>query len=122
MKFLLELNCTVLTMTSTSKTKTVLVSYLEKNKRMIISPEESESELDYLRREFLVLFKFEANVKLDVTFQKFDSDWNEFVDSEDTDEICDKDKLKAVVTPILTQETPEGSTCTSRNEVSVSLF
>ena len=60
-KFRLELNCTVLTMTSTSKKKTVLVSYLEKNKRMTISPEESESELDYLRREFLVLFKFEAS-------------------------------------------------------------
>ena len=108
-------------MTSTLKTKT-LVSYLEKNKRMIISPEESESELDYLRREFLVLFKFEANVKLDLMFQGFDSDWNEFVDLEDADEICDKDKLKVVVTPILAQEMPEGSSYTSRNEVSVSLI
>ena len=89
---------------------------------MIISPEESESELDYLRREFLVLFKFEANVKLDLTFQRFDSDWNEFVDLEDADEICDKDKLKVVVTPIFAQEMPEGSSYTSRNEVSVSLI
>lgn len=78
--------------------------------------------MDYLRREFLVQFKFEANVKLDVTFQRFDSDWNEFVDLEDADEICDKDKLKAVVTPILAQETPEGSSCMSRNEVSLSLI
>ena len=104
----------------TSKTKTVLVSYLEKNKRIKIPPEQSESDLDYLRREFLVQFKFEANVNLDVTFQRFDSDWNEFVDLEEADEICDKDKLKAVVTPILAQETPEGSSCTSRNEVSLS--
>ena len=104
----------------TSKTKTVLVSYLEKNKRIKISPKQSESDLEYLRSEFLVQFKFEANIKLDVTFQRFDSDWNDFVDLEDTDEICDKDKLKAVVTPILAQETPEGSSVTSRYEVSLS--
>ena len=54
-------------------------------------------------------------------FERFNSDWNEFVDLEDMDEICDKDKLKAVVIPILAQETPEGSSCMCRNEVGLNL-
>lgn len=97
-------------------TKTVLVSYLEKKKRITIPSEKSESDLEYLKREFLTKFKFESNVKLDITLQKFYADWpNDYVDLEDTDEIEDRDKLKAVVVPILTQETPEGSACPSTN-------
>lgn len=72
--------------------------------------------MDYLKREFLTQFKFESNVKLDITLQKFYTDWpNDYVDSEDTGEIEDKDKLKAVGIPILAQETPEGSACLSIN-------
>lgn len=82
----------------TSKTKMVLVSYLEKNN---IPPEQTESDLDYLRSEFLGQFKFEANVKLDVTSQIFGM---EQVGGHGR--ICDKDKLKAVVTPIVAQEPP----------------
>ena len=102
--------------TMTSNTKTVLVSYLEKKKRMVIPPEKSESDFEYLKCEFLTQFKFEQNVKLNITFQKFYTEWpNDYVDLEDTDEIEDKDKLKAVVIPILTQEMPEASACPSTN-------
>ena len=98
-----------------SDTKTVLVSYLEKKKRITIPSENSESDLDYLKREFLTQFKFEPNVKLDITLQKFYADWpNDYVDLEDTDEIEDRDKLKAVVI-FHTQETPEDSACLSTN-------
>ena len=59
-------------------------------------------------------FKFESNVKVDITIQKFYAGWpNDYVDLEDTDDVDDKDKLKAVVISILTQETPEVSACPS---------
>ena len=89
--------------------KTILLSYLEKNKKITIPANTPTSDLEYLREVFLTSFKFESNVLLDVTFQKFDAKWNEFVDLEDGDEVCHKDKLKAVVTPILAQDTPEPS-------------
>ena len=44
-------------------------------------------------------------MKFDITFQKFDSEWNEYIDLEDTDKISDKDKLKVVVTPSRSGET-----------------
>ena len=89
-----------------SNDKTVLLSYLENNKKVVIPANSSKSDLEYLRDIFLTSFKFESNVQLDITFQRFDSDFQEFVDMEDSDEVCHKDKLKAVVTPILAQETP----------------
>ena len=92
-----------------SSDKTVLLSYLEKNKKVTIPANAPKSDLEYLRDIFLTSFKFESNVLLDVTFQKFDGEWNEFIDLEDGDKVCHKDKLKAVVTPILAQDTPEPS-------------
>ena len=89
-----------------SAAKTVLLSYLEKNKRIVIPSEKSESDLRYLNNQFIAHFNFESNVKLDITFQRFESEWNEYIDLEDTDEINDKDKLKVVVTPLLGGETP----------------
>ena len=53
-----------------STAKTVLVSYLEKNKRISIPIEKAESDLVYLHRRFLEQFKFDSNVRLDITFQK----------------------------------------------------
>ena len=74
-----------------------------------------KSDLEYLREIFLTRFKFESNVVLlDVTFQKFDAEWNEFIDLESGDEACHKDKLKAVVGPNLAQDTPGPSRACSQ--------
>ena len=57
--------------------------------------------LQSLTANFVTSFKFESNVSLDITFQKYDTEWKEYIDLEDGDRICHKDKLKAVVTPLL---------------------
>ncbi len=95
--------------------KTVLLSYLDRNKKVIIIKEsesvQSESDFQYLRRKVLELFNFktEGNVKLDIIFQEFDEEFGEFIDIEQQEEcddlIKDKQKLKVVVTPSLTTPT-----------------
>ena len=40
-------------------------------------------------------------MNLRVTFQKYDSDWECFVDLEEGYAVVHKDKLKAVITPLL---------------------
>ena len=90
------------------KTKSVLVTYLERNKVLKI-PESNESgELKFLTEEFRKQFKFASNVSLVITFQRYDNDWGEYVELDDECTLLHKDKLKAVVTPVLT--TPSGST------------
>ena len=86
-----------------SVSKTVLLAYLKSKKKIIIPGDSSKSDLDYLREEFLTSFKCDANVSL--TFQRFNPEWNEFVDLDNGDVLVHKDKLKAIVTPILLQQT-----------------
>ena len=102
-----------------SSDKTVLLSYLERNKKITIPANTPKSDLEYLREIFLTNFKFESNVLLDITIQRFDADFSDFIDLEDGDEVFHKDKLKAVVTPILAQDTPEP--CSACSEVRLSL-
>ena len=53
---------------------------------------------------------------LKVTFQHgFDSEWNEYVDLDDTEEIRHKDKLKAVITPLISCNMSEGSISSSHS-------
>ncbi len=80
--------------------KLVLVSYLERNK-IIRIPSSINDELAYLKKEFKKSFSFGENVNLDITFQKFDSEWDQYIDLESPVVFIDKDKLKAVVTPLL---------------------
>ena len=103
-----------------SSNKTVLLSYLERNK-ITIPANTPKSDLEYLREIFLTNFKFESNVLLDITIQRFDAEFNDFIDLEDGDEVFHKDKLKAVVTPILAQDTPEPSSACSEVSLSLSL-
>ena len=95
--------------------RTVLVSYLDNNKRIVLPSEKLEGDLSYLKDQFLTQFKFERNVTLKVTFQRFDSGWNKYVDLDDTEEIRHKDKLKAVVTPLISCNTSEGSISSSHS-------
>ena len=103
-----------------SSDKTIL-SYLERNKKITIPANTPKSDLEYLRGIFLTSFQFESNVLLDITIQRFDADLNDFIDLEDGDEVFHKDKLKAVVTPILAQDTPEPSSACSEVRLSLSL-
>ena len=59
------------------------------------------TDVQYIESVFKSVFSFDRNVKLCITFQRFDADWNEFVDLEIGDEINHKDKLKAIVSPLL---------------------
>ena len=79
--------------------KVVLVFHLEKNKKISIPLHKSEWDIEYLRREFLKHFFFEQNVKLQITFQHFDPEWEEYVDLEEDAVVHHKDKLKVIVTP-----------------------
>ena len=79
--------------------KAVLVSYLERQKVLKIDAHKI-SDVKFLALEFRKQFAFNSNVNL-VTFQRFDSEWGEYVELESDDEIEHKDKLKAVVTPFL---------------------
>ena len=83
--------------------KCVLVSYGERNK--VISIPESKRG-NYLSQEFKKMFSFGDNVNLLLTFQKFDNDWCEYLDLEENCSLSNKDKIKAVVTPILRDDTP----------------
>ena len=92
------------------------MSYLDRNKIVNIPSSESD-ELSYLRKKFYNLFSFGSNVNLLVTFQKFDNDWGEYIDLEAPFALCNKDKLKAVVTPLLIDSTPAQSFQSSVCEV-----
>ena len=75
----------------------VLLCYLENKKALKLPPKSGIQDLSYLNNEFLNNFSFESNVKLRVTFQRYDEMcMGEYVDLDESDEIFDKDKLKVV--------------------------
>ena len=81
--------------------KTVLVSYNGSSKVFRLTREEGD-EFDSLKRQCRTMFKFGANVELQIVFQKYDPDWDHLVDvDEDSCFLEDKDKLHMVVQPIL---------------------
>ena len=97
--------------------KTVVLSYLGRNKKVFIPANETEGDFVFLRKKVIELFDFKCqrNVKLDITFQKHDDEVDEYIDIEkdeedEVDKIQQKDKLKVIVTPSLTDDTPDGST------------
>ena len=78
----------------------VLVSYLER-KQVFKVPNTIEDDILYLKSEVLKGFTFGTNVNLEVTFQKYDKEWEDFVDVPEDYRVAEKDRLKAVVTPSL---------------------
>ena len=88
--------------------KCVLLSYLERNKVIKVPIQKQESDLQYLRKEFIKSFSFEKTVGISFSFQKFDSEWGEFVEIDEDAELADKEKIKVVV--IATLGTPGTST------------
>ena len=83
--------------------KSILVTYLERNK--IFTLPNSSDGLSLLEEKFRKEFKFESNVSLEITFQRLhvDEDWGEiYIDLDGDSTLNHKDKLKAVVAPVLT--------------------
>ena len=92
------------TLQETRMSKTVLLSYMERNK--VIKVPEGVRDVAYLDSEFRRSFSFGGNVHVKVVFQKFDNEWNEFIDLEDDAVLDKKEKLKVVVTPLLITPSP----------------
>ena len=87
----------------------VLVSYLERNKKITIPEFSGDSDIKYLRKEFRANFDYGKNVRLQITFQRYDPEWEEFVDLDEDGEVHHKDKLKAVVSPILSDSSVQNT-------------
>ena len=82
-------------------TKSVLLSYLERNKVITIPVVKEGSDVQFIRSRFIQLFSFEKNVGLCLSFQKFDDEWQEYVELDDTEDVKNKEKIKVVVMPVL---------------------
>ena len=83
--------------------KSVLVTYLERNKVFHLITSDGEPDLKVLEETFRREFRFESNVALDITFQRLDADWGEHIDLDIGSKLNHKDKLKAIVTPCQSQ-------------------
>ena len=70
--------------------KCVSISYLEQNKIVNIPERKEENDVQYMKREFLNIFNLIDDVTVDVSFQKFDMEWDAFIDLEDGYELNDK--------------------------------
>lgn len=81
--------------------RVVLVSYMERNKVLKIPNSRSKSDYECLTEEFRKEFKYDSNVSLSITFQRFDKDWEEYVDLDESCTFVNKEKLRAVVSPML---------------------
>lgn len=81
--------------------KTVLLKYHEHRRKVVIPADKEMSDLAFLELSFRQVFNFEKQVNLSISFQRFDSDFDELVDLEDGDEVSHLEKLNVVVTPVL---------------------
>ena len=99
--------------------KMVVLSYQGSNKKVVIPQTKGMMDVQYLEEEFKKRFNFtETNAK--VTFQRLDEDVGEYIDLEDGDEICHKEKLNAVVTPSIS-EPLYTEDCPDKHDISKSL-
>lgn len=102
----------------TNMSRSVLISFSESNKKVVIPSVTHVNDLEYLRRICLTKFNFQSspNVRIELTLQKYDTDWETFVDLDDDYIAEDRDKLKLLVSPSLTDAfsgaSESGSTCT----------
>jgi hypothetical protein len=91
--------------------KSVLVNYLERNKIFTIPALTNLSDIAFLETQFRKEFMFQRNVNIGITFQRYDSDWGEYIDAEQDCQLNHKEKLKVVVTPLLS-DFSQTATCT----------
>ena len=81
--------------------KTVLLRFKENRKKVVIPEAKPTSDLQFLESSFRKLFKFEQQINLAISFQRFDETFDELVDLEEGDLVQNREKLNVVVTPIL---------------------
>lgn len=86
--------------------KSVLVSYLERNKIIKLPQDCEDGDVGYLKKEFQKHFSFGNQVSIDLTLQRYDDDWKEFIDLDAGDTVANKDKLKVVVSSHLHTPSP----------------
>ena len=77
----------------------------------------SVDDISYLTLEVLKGFTFDTNVNLEVMFQKYDEDWEAYLDVSKDYKVEEKDRLKAVVTPSLTDTTVGGQSSSSQASI-----
>ena len=86
----------------------MLISYMERNKVFKIPLNDSvKPDVRFLEEEFRQEFQMGSHVC--ITFQKYDLEWEEYVDIEDFDVVKNKEKLKVVVN---NPPSPSSSLCT----------
>ena len=94
------------------ESKVILVSYNGSSKLFKIPV--GDKEFEFLKNQCKYQFKFGTNVNLEIVFQKYDPEWEEFIDFDEGYVLTKKEKLQMVVQPTLVDESLKGS------EVSVS--
>ena len=80
--------------------KSVLVSFLDRNKVVKCRIESDNGDIPNLKKEFRKHFSFEKHVAVDITLKRFDEEWQEYIDLNDDEVIQHKEKLKVVVTSV----------------------
>lgn len=85
--------------------KSVMVSYNGRNKPVRIPNSLNETHVQYLDKECRRMFGFSSMQPMNVTFQKYDSEWEMEVDLDNFYIASNKDKLKLLVTPLLSAAT-----------------
>ena len=75
-----------------------MLSYLDRNKLVKIPENFQGNELAYLEEEFRKNFSYQGNVSICISFHKFDTEWDDFIEVERDTAINNKDKLKVIVT------------------------
>ncbi len=78
----------------------VLLSYIDRNKPVVLPPETS-GDIHFLTKKFLEFFNYPTNVKLSITFQRYDDEWKDYVDLDENEIVVDKDKLCVLLYPTL---------------------
>lgn len=62
--------------------KSVLVSYADRKKVLKFNVNTKLTDMEFTTKEFMREFSFESNVNINMTFQRFDPEWDEYIDLE----------------------------------------
>lgn len=99
-------------------TRSVLISYLERNKVFTIPASNKMPDVSYLEKEFRKEFKFQGNVSIAITLQRYDEMWEEYIDVDESCKLQNKEKLKAVVIPALSDSFTTPAASSTKSDVS----
>ena len=97
--------------------KSVLVSYQQRNKILQIPESKEETDIEFLTGEFKRAFELGETFDI-IVFQVFDKEWNEYIDLDGNSSLCNKDKIRVVLTPAVAQQTPTTGSASSIMPVS----